>query len=276
MIHFICALKCESSAIIDYYDLKHLSKSQLFSIYVNKDNSVSLTISGIGKLASASATAYTYTLLECKENEVWINLGIAGHSSRKLGELIIANRVEDSGSEQVWYPSLIIDTQIPSLGLKTLDKASFDYTNDMFDMEAAGFYSTASRFSSLELAQSIKVISDNKDSPAKNISAKNIENMMAEKIESISNLTSKLSVLASELMPMLDISEDLNKIIKQWHFTQYQKNTLSKTIYRHRLLFPDVEPISCLNDSNRNAKEVLNVLQKKLDDAPFYLSTSNV
>jgi len=276
MIHFICALKCESLAVIDYYNLKHQAKSKLFNIYLDKDNRVSLTISGVGKLASASATTYTHTFMECKDNDVWINLGVGGHASHSPGELFIANRIEDSGSEQVWYPSLIIDTQVPSLGLKTLDKVSIDYTNDMFDMEAAGFYSSVSRFSSLELTLSIKVISDNKNSPANKVSAKNIEKMIAKKIESISELAEKLNTLAIELKPAHDISEDLDKIIARWHFTQYQKNTLSKVIHRHRLVFPDIEPLSSIEDCCVNAKEAINVLQKKLDDAPFYLSKSNV
>ena len=55
-------------------------------------------------------------------------------------------------------------------------------------MEASGFFKTARKYVGPEMVQSIKIISDNKDSSILNISSKKIENWIENKIVIIDKL----------------------------------------------------------------------------------------
>ena len=211
MIHFICALKCEASPIIDYYKLKHFQKADLFTIYSNDDRGISVTITGIGKLAAAAATSYSYTMLECGPGDVWLNLGVAGHRSHAIGDIYLANRIEDAGSARVWYPQVVINTEIPTASLLTLDHPCTDYNDSMFDMEAAGFIATACRFAKAEFIQSIKIISDNQEITARKIAAKTVRDLIEATKEKIVTLASQLNVLSYELKSGVDISSNFQQ-----------------------------------------------------------------
>jgi len=58
-------------------------------------------------------------------------------------------------------------------------------------MEASGFFKTARKYVGPEMVQSIKIISDNKDSSILNISSKKIENWIENKIIIIDKLTNE-------------------------------------------------------------------------------------
>jgi len=83
MIHFICALRCEALPIIEYYGLRYLSDAQFFGIYVSDNRNISLTVTGMGKLAATAGTIYSYTKLDCGPGDVWLNVGVAGHRQHK-------------------------------------------------------------------------------------------------------------------------------------------------------------------------------------------------
>jgi hypothetical protein len=276
MIHYICALKCEASPLIEHYQLKHIQKAELFNIYMNNENGVSLTITGVGKLAAAMATTYTYTFLQCEAGDVWINMGVAGHATHNIGDIYIANCIEDISNTSTWYPQLVIDTSIPTAGLQSLDQPSTEYNNTMYDMEAAGFIFSASRFATSELSHSIKVISDNQLSPTDRLSARMISKLIDAAKEPIVMFASQLETLSLELSSDFDISDDFQLFTTKWHFTQYQQNELKKLLHRHHLLAPTTSPIKSISSSCNKAKEVLDSLQTSLDNIPFYLAKQDV
>jgi len=199
MIHFICALKCEASPIIEYYRLSRVKRAVLFSVYSNSSHNISLTITGIGKLAAAAATTYSYSIMDCSPGDVWLNLGMAGHRSHAIGDIYLADRIEDAGNTLVWYPQLTIESDIPRAGLLSLDRPSTDYGNVMYDMEAAGFIASACHFTTAELSHSIKIISDNQETPAGKITARKATDLVASKKEKIITLASQLEDLSREL-----------------------------------------------------------------------------
>ena len=64
-------------------------------------------------------------------------------------------------------------------------------------MEAAGFFNGARRFVGPELAQSIKIISDNKESSILNISSNKIEHWIKLKIITIDKLINEFIKVGS-------------------------------------------------------------------------------
>lgn len=271
MLHFICALKCEALPIIEHYSLKHDPSSSLFSIYLNTDKDISLTLSGPGKLAANAASLYTFMILDCKATDSWINVGIAGHVSHQPGQLFLSNRVKDSGSLLSWYPQILVKTSIPDESLLTLEQPSIEYCEMMYDMEASGIFHAACRFSTLELIHSIKVISDNQEHPAKQLDKNEVTGLIASRSDDICNFADCVSSLSQELEPKLDYSSDITKLTGQYHFSQYQKSKLKLIMRRWYILFPGTPPESAIQQHTSDAGLILQQLQQAMDSAPFYL-----
>lgn len=162
MIHFITATYSEAKALISFYKLKKLIFIKEFQVFYNSNLHISLTISGIGKVLSASAVVFTFYLFEKKKNDSWINLGIAGHENKEIGEIFLVKKIIDSGNNKSWFPSFIFNMEIKKESCKTFDKPNYNYSSILYDMELSGFYEVATRFSSNELIHSLKIISDNK------------------------------------------------------------------------------------------------------------------
>ena len=160
MLIWVCAMHCEAKPVIDFYRLKKSHADNAFDLY-GGDN-MACIISGIGKLASAAATAWIAARHDADAPIAWINLGIAGAATEEPGAIFALNQVIDADSGQRYYPVPGADSSLPGSACLTLGRPSEDYREDtLFDMEASGFMHSALRFSSAELTQSIKIVSDN-------------------------------------------------------------------------------------------------------------------
>jgi len=274
MINFICALKCEASPIISHYELRHKRESRLFNIYTNREQNVSLTITGMGKFAANAGTIYAHSLLSTQPGDVWINLGIAGHAHHSIGDIFWANRIQDAGSGEIWYPQMMARVDIPGEHLLCLDQPSIGYDEQMFDMESSGFLSAACRIGTSELIHCIKVISDNFHQPAVKIDAKKITGIITNTKDNILKLALQLDNISKELTSNICIDDEYNEFLLLWHFTGYQQNKLKKLLHRWHLLFQGSGALLSIKDSSRDANTVLIDLQKIMDDSDFFLKDS--
>jgi len=270
MIHIICALKCEAKSLIDYFKLNHYKKAELFGTYLNKEETISLTITGIGKLASAAGTMHTLITLDTNKSDAWLNIGVAGHKTLAIGQAVLVNRIEDKASGQTWYPQIIFDTELASAGLVTLDKACQDYTENMYDMEASGYYASICRYTIAELSHSLKIISDNQANPATKLDESFISNLVSDNLEEIKQLCGKLASISSEIRSLHTEPGKYQELIQRWHFTQYQRNSLQKLLLRWYVLLPQQDPLDMDFSVIDSSHEVLNLLQRTLDDVPIH------
>ncbi|MCH8163718.1 MAG: hypothetical protein IIA99_06485, partial [Proteobacteria bacterium] len=125
-----------------------------------------MTISGIGKIYAAAATAFTHAFLQTSKQDIWLNVGIAGHKDLEIGEVMIAHKIIEQSTQQSWYPQILYPPPCQSTEVLSCDHPASDYTDTVFsgavfEMEAAGFYATACRFATSELIHVVKIISDN-------------------------------------------------------------------------------------------------------------------
>ncbi len=275
MIHFICALKSEAQALIDHFTLHHLTGSQPYHIYLSKNKDISVTLSGVGKISAAAATAYTFSKLQCQFDEVWLNLGIAGHKNHAIGEIYVCNRIEDAGSQKTWYPQIIYETRIGREKLLTLDEPSTDYIDCLFDMEASGFVSTASKFSRLEFIQSFKVISDNSLHPAVNMKGAFVHSLIEQQLDAIDMITTQLRSIRSDLETKFDISAYQEQFLLQWRFSTYQRRQLEKVLHRWQLLLPGKSPFEQIDKKSGKPNEIITALSDILDSLDFSLSETD-
>jgi len=144
-------------------------------------------------------------------------------------------------------------------------------------MEAAGFYDTARRFSTAELVQCFKVISDNCSSSTQ-ISAAFVEQLIQNRLGTIDLILERMRPLAAEVtFPELSGLE-IEPFLTHWHFTVSEQNRLryllrrlktldSKELVLDRMFRGQVSPASRF----RTTAEVLHFLEQELHSLPVKL-----
>lgn len=274
MIHIICALKCEAAPLLRNFKLENRRNNGLFNCYFNEDNQITLTVTGIGKLNAAAGTMHAIKEFEAHYNDVWLNIGIAGHGTLPLGSAALANRIMDAGSGNIWFPQILVGMSIPSYGLITSDTPSFSYGDKMIDMEAAGFYASAVRVGTAELIHCLKIISDNEQSPPDRLRSKHVSAMIEGNVHVIEEIMKRLRDLARELHDSADLPDHYHTFIDSWHFTEYQKIRLRRLLNRWHVILPLQNPVNESIRSRKSGAEVLHYLEYKLDSVPVYYSKS--
>ncbi|NOZ11520.1 MAG: hypothetical protein GXP09_10830 [Gammaproteobacteria bacterium] len=188
------ALRCEAKPLIQHFGLRDEAHHNDFRIYSN--HSTRLVISGVGKIAAATATAYLQETSEDQGDGVWLNIGVAGHLSKPMGEVFMAHKLTDAASGHTIYPQLTFKPPCATECLLTTDQPMTRLPPDtMVDMEAFGFYSTAIHFANRERVHCLKIISDNGASLEDSLSAKQVEALVQGAMETITALTIPLEGL---------------------------------------------------------------------------------
>ena len=273
MIHIICALKCEAKSLIAHHRLKNCSDSTSFPLYISQDKQISLTISDVGKINAAAATSFTHAFLQTSKQDIWLNVGIAGHKDLEIGEVIIAHKIIEQSSQHTWYPQILFSPPCQSMEVLSCDRPASDYTDTVFsgavfEMEAAGFYATACRFASSELIHVIKIISDNQHQPVDKISVPFVADLLRDKLKIIDQLITSLRQLAKNMDNPNESPDYYDQIIEQWRFTHAERNRLKSCLNRWHVLCPDENPMNKL-DGSLHGKEVINQITNKLDALPI-------
>ena len=181
MIRFVVALYSEAKPLIAHYKLSLVPGP--FRMY--SGGQAAVVVSGIGKAAAAAATTYLHTKLGEPKDGIWLNIGIAGHRDRPVGEVVVAHEIVDNGSGKRWKTALP-NVSLPQEAVVTVDQAEDHFKVDAaYEMEATGFYQTALLFSPIEAVQCVKVISDNRVSRRHHLKAKDIEKLIKSAIDTI-------------------------------------------------------------------------------------------
>ena len=158
MIHFVVATNSEARPLIDLFKLKKIKDLKQAFIYANQN--ISLIISGIGKVNAAIGVTQTYYYYNQKNNNIWINIGLAGHKYLKVGDICTINKITDNETNKNFFPFVnkfkMQNQECLSVGIQKKI-----YSSKVHDMESIGFYQSACKYSSKELLQIVKIISDN-------------------------------------------------------------------------------------------------------------------
>ncbi|MCP4983956.1 MAG: hypothetical protein GY935_26070 [Gammaproteobacteria bacterium] len=222
MLIWVCALHCEAKPIIDFYQLEKSHGNSAFDLY--RGDNMACIISGIGKIASAAACAWMAAQQDHEASLAWINLGIAGCARHELGQAFLLNQIIDADTGQRYYPIATASSSLSGQACLTMSQPNENYQDDyLFDMEASGFMYAALRFSSAELTQSIKVISDN----AAHKTGKNrqqVSDLIQQNIKQIRDQASALVTLNNELVGLSYPNESWQRLATLTHFSQAQKN----------------------------------------------------
>ncbi len=267
-LFFFAALSCEAKPIIDHYQLKKLNQPHPFSLYQSEDTA--LVISGAGKIAMAGAVAYSMATFNHNPNPVIINIGIAGHSSYALGQLLLADKITDHAStKKTFYPQWTGTESIKRSALVTVSEADFDYPPDcMVDMEASAFYEMSIRFSSMELIHCLKTISDNSQNPGNRINAKTVSGWIEQQLNSIEQTVDYL--LEQQQGTGFETPALFEQLLEEYHFTVSARIRLQTLLHRWQII-TDNSPLNLPNKKFNHAKLFLKWLEQQINEREFSL-----
>lgn len=265
-VFIYCALPCEAAPLIAHFKLKKDISIWPFAVYCNHD--ICLTVSGLGKNAMAAAIAYSQARLAVIEPPVMINVGIAGHKDYDLGSVWLIDKITDADTQKRYYPPLVFTPPCSTAGIKTVSTPQPDYLHsDLCDMEASAFYETAIRFTTGELVQCLKIISDNTLSPVTNIQPKQVSAWIAEQLIVIESLLTTLSGLATTITA--SEPPEFAQLLQRMHFTANEQIQLRNLICRWQVL--NNQQALVFDDSLQKAREVLQWLERAVNSSKFCL-----
>jgi len=229
IVNFVIALSAEAQAIIRFYKLKRNHEVSAFEIYQNKN--INLIITGMGKLNSAVASGYLAGSNPPGGVKIWLNVGIAGGGKAEIGEIFLANRIVDAETEKRNYPSICFHTKLPQAGIITLNGPGQNYdANNLFDMEAAGFYTAASRFSSTELVHCLKIVSDNHEQGVSEVNYQTTDRLIEKNMHEIDLVVALLLRLAEKIVPQEKVQSVMGSLTARYRFSVTQQNLLIKLL----------------------------------------------
>lgn len=262
-MHLVVALDSEARPIIHALGLKARTPRGVFPVYLHDD--VSLVVSGIGKVNAAAATTYLHLVTGEQADEGWLNVGVAGHANQPIGTGAMAARITDAATRCQWHPSPICNERLNAWELITVDRAEHDYNDAaMYDMEGSGYYATAQRFSTAELVQCYKVISDNREAPAHRVTVKSVQRLITDHLEAIRAVIQRINRFAQAYAQRQVEPEVLARFTRQWRFSARQRRRLHQVLKRWLVYAPETAPWSQELASLDNSSDVIAALEQRI------------
>lgn len=161
MLYIVTALYIEAKPLISLFNLKKDNSYTKFQVFSNED--VKLIISGTGKVKSATALTYLISKEDIKKDDYIVNIGfVAINKNSQLGDIVYVSKIQNAYSDFDFYPEMIYKHNFLEGSLTTFDsivEKKIENT-EYIDMEAYGFFQTASIFFKKDKIIVLKIVSD--------------------------------------------------------------------------------------------------------------------
>ena len=177
----------------------------------------------------------------------------------------MAHKIRERSGPGVWYPSQPFALPCPTDVVETVDEPESGYPDSvLYEMEAAGFYPTALRFSTSELVQVVKVVSDNSAADLGALDRQNAERLVDRALPVLDSLLTRLRDLAGS-QPWVPIDNArLERVAGSAHFTVSQRRQLERLFARWSALIPESTPPDNELVALGDARQVLAALRQEL------------
>ncbi|MBI4585671.1 MAG: hypothetical protein HY717_16795 [Planctomycetes bacterium] len=264
LLHLVVALPAEAHPLAERFRLKGLEGRGPWPVFEGEE--MRLVVSGPGKVAAAAAASHLQGSFGAPKQIAWLNLGIGGCGDASLGEAFLAHKITDRASGKNYYPGLIFKPPCRTAVFLTVDQPEARYQGpEVYDMEASGFFEAACAFSTAELAHSLKIISDNRASPPQNVTRKQVEALIAARLEVIEAVIRQLLALGRELRSLHRDPAALEAFTERWRFTVTQERQLRRLLRQLQAI--ELKPEAARFSGCKAAGDVLSGLREELDSA---------
>ena len=236
MIFLFTALYAEAYPFINYFKLKRDLQNNYFQVFSNDE--ALLTVTGVGKINSAIAVAYTLGRYGIYRDSFALNFGIAGSKFPQMkGHLYLINKVIDSETKKVFVPDVLVDHSFEESDLETFNhpvKDAYRMEANLCDMEGSGFYQAASKFFDAHQIYLLKLVSDSLD--FEGISRDFVIQLVEEKLKEIDEF---IKMIKESFKTEEVFSEEEKNIIKtlsdKLKLTTSQRKILYKACLHYKV-----------------------------------------
>ena len=265
-VNIIVAHGLEAKALVRMLELERHHVSSEFVEYSNS-NKLHLLVSGIGKEAITAAVTYLGEQQASDSGEIraWLNIGIAGHRDASLGNAWLGNKITDQSSGASAYPPQLIEG-IEVGSVVTVDEPENAYPLDAaYEMEASAFYAEATKYSTAELVQVFKVISDNLVNPISEIDIRSVPGLIAAQAPQLQILIEGMSAIATQHNSSQRLPSYFSEVCSKIHLTVNQKLQLRRLCQRYKALGMDEELSSAADLRVGDARTLIQQLAERID-----------
>ena len=259
MLSIMVALNCEAKPWVDLYKLKKVINTP-FELYAREGVEIEIVVTGIG--ASAMSTAIGWLAgINRQRSRAWLNLGIAGHAEKPLGELVRVHAFIDASDLKHYYPPLTAACKNQSEALLSVNAPTSTYPESaMVDMEGLAFYRSACMFSDSELIASLKVVSDNQENSFEGLNAAKITALMQPHTDAVDKLIKSLITLAKK--PQLN---DILLVLAHLRRSHSQQQQLERLLAKAAVLKLHDEISEDYFSEHKAIRDVLAELESKVN-----------
>ena len=234
-VNIVVAHGLEAKALVKILGLERHHVSSKYVEYSNS-NKLHLLVSGIGKEAITAAVTYLGEQQASDSGEIraWLNIGIAGHRDASLGNAWLGNKITDQSSGASAYPPQLIEG-IEVGSVVTVDEPENSYPLDAaYEMEASAFYAEATKYSTAELVQVFKVISDNLVNPISEIDIRSVPGLIAAQAPQLQILIEGMSAIATQHNSSQRLPSYFSEVCSKIHLTVNQKLQFRRLCQRYK------------------------------------------
>ncbi len=260
-LNLVIAHKLEARSLIDLLQLHAVSQEP--AIYSNEAG-LGLIISGEGVEASTAAVHALASTDLASPGAAWLNIGIAGHQSMAIGESLLVDKLVNRADGQVLYPVPLTGRWITG-ELHTVTEPEFAFPDNVaYDMEAFGFFSAAVQYTTLELVQSFKIISDNAQQDASTVTAQRVHDVMVSKGDQIELLAQELLTLQQRYQEIVADPDGFDEIISSIHLTATQQSQLRRLLQRAVALEVELDSEALMGSAAGDGRQLISKLRARL------------
>jgi adenosylhomocysteine nucleosidase len=241
---WVVALGAEAKPLVAAMGLKQSFSAGIpFPLYLSKDGGVRLVVSGVGKTNAAAATAAAGMTLPQASLSAWLNFGIAGSGSVPFGTPCLAAKIREESTDRSWYPGSVVGCEeiAERVEVLTVDRPRLDYPpgKSLVEMEAAGFYQTALRFSTVEFCHSLKLVSDGPGHPVGAIDKSLVGELCENGLRTFRPWVEQLSALLRMETEIEGPPQAWEDWTRRFRFSKTEEVQLRRLLQQWHALHPD-------------------------------------
>ncbi len=228
-LNLVIAHKLEAKPLVALLDMRQITKQP--PIY--RGGGLRLIVSGQGRHWAQEAVNFLAQQSHISSVQAWLNIGIAGHQTLELGQPLLANKIVNRSSGEAVYPApLLAMKQVGEL--HTVDEPESGYPQNVaYDMEAFGFFKAACKHTSLELVQSLKIISDNLAHGADKITPDKVLELFHDNTDVIKTVVADLRSLRGRFIETRLDTPEFARISALVHLTATQRVQVRRLCQRY-------------------------------------------
>ena len=255
----------EAKPLLSWFALAETNPRGKFRCFAN-DSGMSLVVTGAGVENAAAGVEFLHQRLGGRPG-AWLNIGIAGHGAAPVGEGLLIQRIEHRATgKRYWPPAPKL--KLPGSSLITVSTPETAYAEAAaYDMEAAGFFASASRLAPADLIAVYKIVSDNPEHPLASLNLRQVPDLIGARETGIRRLVDHLRGRSARFADWHSLPPEFESLLGKYHFSATRKAAFARACRRFRALGIEPRLSKLARGRHHNAATLMAALEAELATA---------